>query len=219
MKHIKQIGALLVVLALMLTLVACGASDEKDLVGTWKCEYDMSGLMEQQLATLAGSADFSKAEPMIATLLLTMNEDKTFSFKMDADATGTSINAYLTSILDPLIEATYAEAEAQGLDRETFDASFQSTYGSTMKEFYEQMFSSIDFATLFGAVEDMTGVFKAADGKLYFEEKEADFSDDNYISYKLEDNKLSFESLTGDTLDLDEDADMGLEFPMVFVKQ
>lgn len=219
MKHLKRIGALLVVLALMLTLVACGASDEEKLVGTWKCEYDMTDIMTEQLASLGDSADFSSAEPLIATMLLTINEDKTFSFKLDADATGASFEDYIASILDAMVEAAYAQGEAQGVDRETFDENFQSTYGSTVKEFFESLFSSLDFASLFGEMEDVSGVFKAKDGKLYFEEEEADFSEDNYITYKLEDTKLTFESLTGDTLSLDEDVEAGVEFPMLFVKQ
>ena len=43
-----------------------------------------------------------------------------------------------------------------------------------------------------GAELNILGVYKAADGKLYFEEQEADSSEEDYVSYTLEGGKLTF---------------------------
>ena len=68
--------------------------------------------------------------------------------------------------------------------------------------------------------DDESGVYKAADGKLYFEAQEADFSEEDYVSYTLEGGKLTFTSVTGDAMDLQSLSEMlGDLFPMVFTKQ
>lgn len=47
-----------------------------------------------------------------------------------------------------------------------------------------------------------------------------DFSDDDYITYTLENGKLTFTELTGDVLDFADAADMIEDFfPLVFTKQ
>ena len=47
-----------------------------------------------------------------------------------------------------------------------------------------------------------------------------DFSDDDYVTYTLENGKLSFTELTGDVLDFADAADMIDDlFPLVFTKQ
>lgn len=47
-----------------------------------------------------------------------------------------------------------------------------------------------------------------------------DFSDDDYITYTLENGKLTFTELTGDVLDFADAADMIDDFfPLVFTKQ
>lgn len=47
-----------------------------------------------------------------------------------------------------------------------------------------------------------------------------DFSDDDYVTYTLENGKLTFTELTGDVLDFSDAADMIDDlFPLVFTKQ
>ena len=47
-----------------------------------------------------------------------------------------------------------------------------------------------------------------------------DFSDDDYVTYTLENGKLTFTELTGDVLDFADAADMIDDFfPLVFTKQ
>ena len=47
-----------------------------------------------------------------------------------------------------------------------------------------------------------------------------DFSDDDYVTYTLENGKLTFTELTGDVLDFADAADMIEDFlPLVFTKQ
>ena len=47
-----------------------------------------------------------------------------------------------------------------------------------------------------------------------------DFSDDDYVTYTLENGKLTFTELAGDVLDLADAADMIDDlFPLVFTKQ
>lgn len=65
-----------------------------------------------------------------------------------------------------------------------------------------------------------TGYYKATEDKLFLEEDKDDFSDDDYITYTLENGKLTFTELTGDVLDFADAADMIDDFfPLVFTKQ
>ena len=103
-----------------------------------------------------------------------------------------------------------------------FDAAFEQSTGSSVSDYVAEQISQLDEESLLSSLEEdeESGVYKAADGKLYFEEQEADFSEEDYVSYTLEGGKLTFTSVTGDAMDLQSLSEMlGDLFPMVFTKQ
>ena len=113
-------------------------------------------------------------------------------------------------------------AEESGLSREDYDAAFEQSTGSSVSDYVAEQISQLDEESLLSSLEEdeESGVYKAADGKLYFEEQEADFSEEDYVSYTLEGGKLTFTSVTGDAMDLQSLSEMlGDLFPMVFTKQ
>ena len=120
------------------------------------------------------------------------------------------------------IRDSYKTAEESGLSREDYDAAFEQSTGSSVSDYVAEQISQLDEESLLSSLEEdeESGVYKAADGKLYFEEQEADFSEEDYVSYTLEGGKLTFTSVTGDAMDLQSLSEMlGDLFPMVFTKQ
>ena len=220
MKHVKSLALCLLALVLVLALVGCGG--KSDLPGTYRIELDLASAMSSAMTQL-GLAEEDLADlTLIVPYTLTLNEDGTFTMVADKDAIASSLHAYLQGCSSAIEELLYKTAEESGLSREDFDAAFEQSTGSSVSDYVAEQLSQLDEEELLSSLEedDDSGVYKAADGKLYFEDQEADFSEDNYVSYTLEDGKLTFTSVTGDTLELQELSEMADDlFPMVFTKQ
>ena len=157
-----------------------------------------------------------------AGIVLTLGEDGTYSMQADKEATVTALHTYLQGCGSAIEAALYKTAEESGLSREDFDAAFEQSTGSSVSDYVAEQISQLDEESLLSSLEEdeESGVYKAADGKLYFEEQEADFSEEDYVSYTLEGGKLTFTSVTGDAMDLQSLSEMlGDLFPMVFTKQ
>ena len=221
MKHVKSFALCLLALVLVLALVGCGGG-KSDLPGTYRIELDLASAMSSAMTQL-GLAEEDLADlTLIVPYTLTLNEDGTFTMVADKDAIASSLHAYLQGCSSAIEEVLYKTAEESGLSREDFDAAFEQSTGSSVSDYVAEQLSQLDEEELLSSLEedDDSGVYKAADGKLYFEDQEADFSEDNYVSYTLEDGKLTFTSVTGDTLELQELSEMADDlFPMVFTKQ
>lgn len=220
MKHVKSLALCLLALVLVLALVGCGG--KSDLPGTYRVELDASSAMNSALTQLGLSEDDLADLTLIVPYTLTLNEDGTFTMVADKDAIASSLHAYLQGCSSAIEELLYKTAEESGLSREDFDAAFEQSTGSSVSDYVAEQLSQLDEEELLSSLEedDDSGVYKAADGKLYFEDQEADFSEDNYVSYTLEDGKLTFTSVTGDTLELQGLSEMVDDlFPMVFTKQ
>lgn len=220
MKHVKSFALCLLALVLVLALVGCGG--KSDLPGTYRIELDASSAMNSALTQLGLSEDDLADLTLTVPYTLTLNEDGTFTMVADKDAIASSLHAYLQGCNTAIEEVLYKTAEESGLSREDFDAAFEQSTGSSVSDYVAEQLSQLDEEELLSSLEedDDSGVYKAADGKLYFEDQEADFSEDNYVSYTLEDGKLTFTSVTGDTLELESLSEMVDDlFPMVFTKQ
>ena len=221
MKHVKSFALCLLALVLVLALVGCGGG-KSDLPGTYRIELDLASAMSSAMTQL-GLAEEDLADlTLIVPYTLTLNEDGTFTMVADKDAIASSLHAYLQGCSSAIEEVLYKTAEESGLSREDFDAAFEQSTGSSVSDYVAEQLSQLDEEELLSSLEedDDSGVYKAVDGKLYFEDQEADFSEDNYVSYTLEDGKLTFTSVTGDTLELQELSEMADDlFPMVFTKQ
>ena len=194
MKHVKSLALCLLALALVLALVGCGGG-KSDLPGTYKIDLDLAPALNSAMTQLGLAEE---------------------------EATVTALHTYLQGCGSAIEAALYKTAEESGLSREDFDAAFEQSTGSSVSDYVAEQISQLDEESLLSSLEEdeESGVYKAADGKLYFEEQEADFSEEDYVSYTLEGGKLTFTSVTGDAMDLQSLSEMlGDLFPMVFTKQ
>ena len=119
-------------------------------------------------------------------------------------------------------DVIYDSVGDTGLTREEIDAAFEEETGSTISDYVGQLITMFDEDDLLEMLEEDndTGYYKATEDKLFLEEDKDDFSDDDYVTYTLENGKLTFTELTGDVLDFADAADMIEDFlPLVFTKQ
>lgn len=221
MKHVKSLALCLLALALVLALAGCGGG-KSDLPGTYKIDLDLAPALNSAMTQL-GLAEEDLADLTLPVpYTLTLGEDGTYSMQADKEATVTALHTYLQGCDSAIEAALYKTAEESGLSREDFDAAFEQSTGSSVSDYVAEQISQLDEESLLSSLEEdeESGVYKAADGKLYFEEQEADFSEEDYVSYTLEGGKLTFTSVTGDAMDLQSLSEMlGDLFPMVFTKQ
>ena len=221
MKHVKSLALCLLALALVLALAGCGGG-KSDLPGTYKIDLDLAPALNSVMTQL-GLAEEDLADLTLPVpYTLTLGEDGTYSMQADKEATVTALHAYLQGSGSAIEAALYKTAEESGLSREDYDAAFEQSTGSSVSDYVAEQISQLDEESLLSSLEEdeESGVYKAADGKLYFEEQEADFSEEDYVSYTLEGGKLTFTSVTGDAMDLQSLSEMlGDLFPMVFTKQ
>ena len=221
MKHVKSLALCLLALALVRALAGCGGG-KSDLPGTYKIDLDLAPALNSAMTQL-GLAEEDLADLTLPVpYTLTLGEDGTYSMQADKEATVTALHTYLQGCGSAIEAALYQTAEESGLSREDFDAAFERSTGSSVSDYVAEQISQLDEESLLSSLEEdeESGVYKAADGKLYFEEQEADFSEEDYVSYTLEGGKLTFTSVTGDAMDLQSLSEMlGDLFPMVFTKQ
>lgn len=221
MKHVKSLALCLLALALVLALAGCGGG-KSDLPGTYKIDLDLAPALNSAMTQL-GLAEEDLADLTLPVpYTLTLGEDGTYSMQADKEATVAALHTYLQGCSSAIEAVLYKTAEESGLSREDFDAAFEQSTGSSVSDYVAEQISQLDEESLLSSLEedDESGVYKAADGKLYFEAQEADFSEEDYVSYTLEGGKLTFTSVTGDALDLQSLSEMlGDLFPMVFTKQ
>ena len=221
MKHVQSLALCLLALALVLALAGCGGG-KSDLPGTYKIDLDLAPALNSVMTQL-GLAEEDLADLTLPVpYTLTLGEDGTYSMQADKEATVTALHTYLQGCGSASEAALYKTAEESGLSREDYDAAFEQSTGSSVSDYVAEQISQLDEESLLSSLEEdeESGVYKAADGKLYFEEQEADFSEEDYVSYTLEGGKLTFTSVTGDAMDLQSLSEMlGDLFPMVFTKQ
>ena len=195
---------------------------KSDLPGTYKIDLDLAPALNSVMTQL-GLAEEDLADLTLPVpYTLTLGEDGTYSMQADKEATVTALHTYLQGCGSDIEAALYKTAEESGLSREDYDAAFEQSTGSSVSDYVAEQISQLDEESLLSSLEEdeESGVYKAADGKLYFEEQEADFSEEDYVSYTLEGGKLTFTSVTGDAMDLQSLSEMlGDLFPMVFTKQ
>lgn len=217
--NLRRIGAMLIAAFLLLGLCGC-AAPEKALVGTWNCELDLTDYTVEQMGDVEGLPIDEISEKMILTFVLTIDGEKNYSFALDTEKTKASIDAFLGAFKDLMVEVVYAQGEAEGLDRDTMDATFKTTLGMTVAEYVAAAFAAADSEALLAEYdESMGGAIKVEGGKLYFlEAGETDGED--CCSYTIDGDTLVFDSISGNPLDIAEAIEEGMiSLPLTFTKR
>ena len=205
----KKLFASLLALAMLLSLAACGtgsgSGDSKPtIVGTWKGSIDIG-------AAMAAATQMEIDEPLEMGMTFTYNADGTYSATIDKD----SLDDFAEIMVDLMIELSISMSGDPNYDLEAELAK----QGMTMKEFREQLKTSMNVEEMFEEAEE-NGYYKYEDGKIYAAEEKDDLDAD-------EDVEITYVTLTSSKMtitDVEQDGEKMSEvmpdmFPMVFTKQ
>ena len=205
----KKLFAVLLTLAMLLGLAACGSSGngggEVTIVGTWEGTMDMGAMMGMLM-------QMDIEEPISLDMTFTFNEDGTYAVNMDED----SLNSAMDTLVDVVIDLLIEMYESQGVDINEMLAA----EGMTMDDFTQEIMGSMDLEEMMGETET-TGYYKYEDGKFYTAEDKEDLEGD------LEALECTLVTLTSTTLtftDIEQDGEKMSElmpdmFPMVFTRK
>ena len=203
----KKLFAVLLTLAMLLGLAACGSSGDSakpTIVGTWKGSMDMGAVLEMAL-------QMEIDEPISCSMIYTFKEDGTTSVSVDEDSLADMMEA-LTDVVIGMMGEMFGEEF-------DFEAMLEEE-GMTEEEFREQIMASMNLEDMMGNMSVENGYYKYEDGKLYNAAEKEDLEN-------LEELPCIHVTLKGNTMtftDIEQDGESAAEimpdmFPMVFTKQ
>lgn len=205
----KKLFAILLTLAMLLGLAACGTSGgngggEVTIVGTWEGTMDMT-------AAMAAATQMEFDEPLEMGMIFTFNEDGTYSATVDKD----SLKDMMDALVDVMIELIVSMSGNPDMDLEAELAK----EGMTMEDFKEQLMGEMNIEDMLGETDE-TGYYKYEDGKFYTAEDKEDLEAGDYI-------EITHISLTSNKMtvtDIEQDGEKMSEvmpdmFPMVFTRK
>jgi len=208
----KRIALLLTVLLVVLSLGACANAQKKALVGEWTFKVDVTDILNSTFAELGIDA-LHVDQTWEAFCVLSLDEEKNYSLRADAEGTVQSFQNYMVSFKSAFTDVFY-EAMGGGMTREEIDALFKSEAGVTVVEFIDEMFAALfDAEVLMNEmqlIEAETGVYVVEDGKLYLPA-----GGEDCFLFMLEGDVLTFTGMEGDPLGMSAilESDM-LAFPI-----
>lgn len=203
----KKLFAVLLTLAMLLGLAACGSSGsaaKPTIVGTWKGSMNMGAVLEMAL-------QMEIDEPISCSMIYTFKEDGTTSVSVDEDSLADMMEA-LTDVVIGMMGEMFGEEF-------DFEAMLEEE-GMTEEEFREQIMASMNLEDMMGNMSVENGYYKYEDGKLYNAAEKEDLEN-------LEELPCIHVTLKGNTMtftDIEQDGESAAEimpdmFPMVFKKQ
>lgn len=191
MKIWKKGLAVLLILVLAISLCACGEKEEDKLIGTWKCEYDMTDFMNQSIASSMGD-ELTVDAKLVLPMTLTMNQDRSCTLAVNGEEFVASFQTYMDKMMDSLV--VYM-CESVGMTQEELDAVMQEQYGMNTADYCKQSFAEmLNEEDILEAMEEAnsTGTYSVKDGKLVITDEDGNAEESAY-------------TLEGDTLTLDYD--------------
>ena len=185
-KKLKRLTVLLLVLALALSLTACG-SDQKKMVGVWETEVEFADIFNNTLGN-AENAEYLKVESLKLKVILTINDDDTYSMAADpasVDAAMASLKESLKAGMEEYLVDTIA---ATGLNLAIGD--IMDMLATDMDTLIGQVLPPELMAEITGSMTAQ-GRYLAEDGKLYLTDSvDKEIDETVYETYILEEEKL-----------------------------
>ena len=190
----KKIVLFVIIAALAINLIGCGAiksifSDKEDLNGEWKMEADVTDIIKGQLESSLNTTITTDAKFRCYTVL-TLNEDGTFSYKVDKEKTEASMHEFVDEIVPNVEEYIYNMLAEQGIDKEAADQIFETEKGMSIREYVSQQLSVMELNM---TASNAGGYYKATDTNIYFASTKDGLTDcKDYYIYNLNGNTLTF---------------------------
>lgn len=197
MKKLTKLTVALLTLVMVFSLCACGgASLEKDIVGTWKIDYDMG----EQMAAEMGS-DFADFESSLEiTLKFDFDEDGEYKMYAD-DSFKDNFDAWLDDVTAYSVNMMYETYEDMGMTKEDVDTLIKDEFGMTLEEYFaETLEASMDVDALMDEMV-VEGEYKIEGNKLFLGE-DGDFDEDAYDVCTIDGDTMTLETPDGDDMEI-----------------
>ena len=209
----KRIALLLsFVLVLSLALCACGGGEKKEtLVGTWNASIDIAEVYNAEIAASGDEAmaEYLSVDSFAIPLVMTFNEDGTYSMTVDKEGMDASMNGLIEDMKVGLEKYFNDYFSSMGLEIDVNEALAAS--GMSLDSLVEEMKGEIMTEDMYADMES-AGQYKAEDGKLYLtEDVEVEPVGGVYNTYTIEGDTLTIEAGTEEL----EDEMAELLFPLV----
>lgn len=194
----KKLMCIVLALAMMLCLTACGKPLSEDIVGSWVTYIDVADQMEVE--------DF-ETEVQVP-ILITFTDDGEVEMEPYGDEAEAAIEQLEADMLDYMMDTFYASMEESGYTREQADELYEAAYGVTVREYFEAYIESAD---LYASFET------SFSGEAEYE------VDDEEMIIEIDGDEFTVE-IDGDTLTFvdaeDEEAweDIGFSIPQEFTR-
>lgn len=220
MKKFSKLLALLLVLAMMSSLVACDSGKET-IIGKWNCEMNIGEAISAYMEESAGASGLAPDTELRMNIIFDFKDDgkSEMTVKVNED----DFKKYIEELCDKMIDYLYDSLAAQGLSESDVDALIQMQYGMTMREYVdENMETAMDGAldqitntsTMYYKLDEEAGVIYTAETEEELEEKAEGFE------YKLDGNKLTITKVLEDGEVAENPLEeYGLALPWVFNKK
>lgn len=206
-KTIATTLSIIMIISMLFSLSGCAANDTDKFVGSWTTTINMSEEFNKEIAKSdKDMAKYVKTDNLYMTVIFTFNDDGTYSTSVDKAATkkafknarsdiSNGIKKYLNSVLGSGNVDAYLAALGFSFDSYVDALLSDDLIDSMSKEFEED------------------GVWKVKKGKLFMEEKEKYFDDEDYVTYEISSDELKLLEIFGE-----DDEDVLAMFPMTLVK-
>lgn len=182
----RKTAAVLAALLAALMLAGCGSRAEtKKMAGSWYCDVDVTQQMNDAALEALGVAATS-GSTMTLRMVFTLQPDGAYTLGYDTAAVRTALDNYSAALRTAAAESIYAAAEAQGYDREEYDAAMEQA-GITVEQMADAVFDGIDdqelVSLLTGDSAGSSGYCKAESGRLHMADSADALEDADYVSY------------------------------------
>ena len=215
----KKLLALLLVLAMVFTLCACGNNDgnsdkddddkdivqnddkkededeEETIVGKWTGEIDLAVILSEV-------PEFEDLDKEMRELVMPDDIGIKITFKFEEDGTASvsgdvkgALEDYVDQVTNNLVDYVEEMLEAEGVSKK----DFEDAYGMSLEDYASQMMEE-GFEEALEEAEvkmafDSEGEYKLDGDKLYFGE---DGEFEEYFKIDLDGDKLTFKNYSGD---------------------
>ena len=198
----KKLICIVLALAMMLCLTACGKPLSEEIVGSWVTYIDMS----EQMAKNEDTEGFETEVKL--PILITFDEDGEVTMEPYGDEAEAAIEQLEADMLEYMLDTFYASMEESGYTREQADELYEAAYGMTVSEYFEAYIDSVGLYDSFETSFTSEGEYEVDDEEMILE------IDGDEFTVELDGDTLTFVEAE------DEDAweDIGFSLPQEFTR-
>jgi len=191
-KMFKKTISLILISVLILSFVACGAGNEKKIIGTWSAKMDFTDIIMSEYGDEFVGFD-SKLEMI---MLFEFKSNGTYEmslYKNDADII---LKKWIEDVISFVKKTMVEEAASIEMTYEEFEAAFEEENGVPFEnELRNRIDSEINMYNIINEIEN-TGKYKIKGDKLFTIENGSDFDNSNYEIIEIVDDRLELISTT-----------------------